>query len=96
MPDADQYGNGISYADKHGNRDLAEAFVTFLGTPEAQAMYVAHGLRPVDATPLPPELPTPADAFTVGDLGGWTEVQKLLFDKGTVYDRAVEKAQAKK
>lgn len=85
-----------TYADKHGNSDIAKEFVAFCGTSAAQAMYVAHGLRPVDATPLPPELPTPADAFTVKDLGGWTDVTKLLFDKEAVYDRAMEKAQAKK
>jgi sulfate/thiosulfate transport system substrate-binding protein len=85
-----------TYVDKHGNRDVAEGLVTFLGTPEAQAMYVQHGLRPIDETPIPAELPTPASAFTVKDLGGWDEVKKALFDKDALYDRAIEKAQAGK
>lgn len=85
-----------TYAEKHGNADLAAEFVTFCGTPAVQAMYVKHGLRPIDATPLPAELPTPADAFTVKDMGGWTDVTKLLFEKEALYDRAMEQAQARK
>ena len=85
-----------TYAEKHGNLDIANEFVAFCGTPEVQAMYVRHGLRPIDATPLPAELPTPADAFTVKDLGGWTDVTKLLFEKEALYDRAMERAQANK
>ena len=46
------------YADRHGNRDLAEGFVAFLATPEAQNAFVEFGLRPVD--PGSPRRPPPA------------------------------------
>src|SRR6185503_7175675 len=36
-----------SYAKKHGNQDVADAFVAFCHTPEAQAAYAKYGLRPV-------------------------------------------------
>ena len=36
-----------TYADKHGSRELADAFVAFLTTPEAQRAFAEYGLRPV-------------------------------------------------
>lgn len=35
-----------SYVDAHGTREVAEAFVEFLYTPEAQAIFGAKGYRP--------------------------------------------------
>lgn len=35
-----------AYVDKHGTREVAEAFVQFVYTPEAQAAYAARGFRP--------------------------------------------------
>ena len=40
------------YADKHGTRKLAEAYLNFLYTPEGQAIIAKHDLRPRDATML--------------------------------------------
>src|SRR5512134_1739833 len=34
-----------TYVDKHGTRAVAEAFVDFLFTPEAQQIFAKHGLR---------------------------------------------------
>jgi sulfate transport system substrate-binding protein len=78
------------YAKKHGNEDLAAAFVAFLHGPEAQKAYAEYGLRPVDAT-VATALPNPADLFTVRDLGGWDVVRAKVFDKGGVYDQAAPK-----
>jgi sulfate/thiosulfate transport system substrate-binding protein len=36
--------------DKHGNREVAEAFVKYLYTPEAQQEFAKLGFRPVDET----------------------------------------------
>jgi len=82
--------------DAHGTRDLAEGFVAFLATPEAQAAYAKHGLRPVDPAAAPTDLPAVTDLFTVRDLGGWASVQETLFAKDGAYDRALAKAQAGK
>lgn len=77
------------YADKHQNRDLAEAFVAFTLSPEAQKAYSSYGLRTSEQNTLP----QPTDLFTIRDLGGWQQVQDTLFAANTVYDRALAKAQ---
>ncbi|GAB4275711.1 MAG: sulfate ABC transporter substrate-binding protein [Oscillatoriaceae cyanobacterium] len=37
--------------DKHGNREIAEAFVNYLFTPEAQRAFAKVGFRPVGCSP---------------------------------------------
>ena len=79
-----------AYVEKHKSRDVAEAFVAFLRTPEAQRAFAQHGYRPVDETvakEVEGRFPKVQDLFTVRDLGGWPEVQKTLFAPGAVYDR---------
>jgi sulfate transport system substrate-binding protein len=81
--------------DKHGSRKLAEAFLAFLHTPEAQRGFAEYGLRPVSAavaSELGARFPAVGDQFTIADLGGWERVQKELFAKGAVYDQALEAA----
>jgi sulfate/thiosulfate transport system substrate-binding protein len=78
--------------DKHGNREVAEAFVKFLYAPEAQREFAKAGFRPVDATvAAEPEFaqkyPPVKTLFTVQDLGGWGEIQKKFFDDGAVFDK---------
>ena len=59
----------------------AKAFYDFLYTPEAQAIFVAKGYRPVVAgTTGADKFPTPAKLFTIADLGGWDKVNKDFFD----------------
>jgi sulfate/thiosulfate transport system substrate-binding protein len=36
------------YVDKHGTREVAQAFIDFLWSPEAQAAFANHGFRPVN------------------------------------------------
>ncbi len=76
--------------DKHGTREIAEAFVQFLYTPEAQREFAKVGFRPVDATveqEFAQQYPTVKALFTAQDLGGWDEIQKKFFDDGAVFDR---------
>lgn len=80
------------YADKHGNRDLAEAFVAFLSTPEAQRAFATYGLRPVDggvAKEVAKQFPAVRDLFSIRDLGGWGQVEKTLFGPAGAYERAM-------
>lgn len=80
------------YADKHGNRDLASAFVAFLTTPEAQRAFAEYGLRPVDAgvaREVGNRFPAVRDLFTIRDLGGWEQVDKTLFGRAGAYERAM-------
>ncbi len=83
------------YADKHGNRDLALAFVAFLTTPEAQRAFSEYGLRPVDAgvaKEVARRFPAVRDLFTIRDLGGWARVEKTLFGPSGAYERAMAAA----
>jgi sulfate transport system substrate-binding protein len=81
--------------DKHGTREVAEAFVKFLYTPEAQREFAKAGFRPVDATvakEVEKDFPPVKTLFTVQDLGGWSEIQKKFFDDGAVFDKIQAKA----
>ncbi|MCU0841220.1 MAG: sulfate ABC transporter substrate-binding protein [Thiobacillaceae bacterium] len=80
------------YADKHGTRDLAEAFVAFLASAEAQRAFAVYGLRPVDAAvakETAAAFPPVRDLFTIRDLGGWPAVEKTLFSPAGAYERAM-------
>jgi sulfate transport system substrate-binding protein len=78
-----------TYAKKHGNEDLADAFVTFVMTKRAQDAYAKYGLRPVLEASVPKDLPTVEHQFTIEDLGGWAAMKKEVFADGGVYDLAV-------
>jgi sulfate/thiosulfate-binding protein len=69
-------------ADKHGVRELAEAFVAFLWTDEAQRAFARYGFRPVSpavAAEFESVYPTPPLLFDVEYLGGWTRVREALY-----------------
>lgn len=38
-----------TYVDKHGTREVAEAFINFLWSSDAQRIFALHGFRPVNA-----------------------------------------------
>ena len=81
-----------AWAEKHGNQEVARAFVEFLISAEAQGIFARHGMRPVDADLALKEtgdLPNPTDLFTIEDLGGWTKVVKEIFQSRMIYDRAL-------
>ncbi len=72
------------YARKHGTLEAAQAFVDFALSPEGQAVFAAHGFRPVDKTVLndpqfKDKFPAINDLFTIGQFGGWPTVTKDLF-----------------
>ncbi|WP_127538230.1 sulfate ABC transporter substrate-binding protein [Paenibacillus illinoisensis] len=76
------------YADKHGNRELAEAFVDYLRTPEAQRIFAKHGFRSVDPNVFAEtesSFPTPEGLFDIHYLGGWDEVRSTLYSKRGVW-----------
>lgn len=79
-------------ADRHGVKDVAEAFVQFLYSDTAQRIFAEHGFRPV--TPKMSETyaeryTIPSGLFDVDDLGGWEKVRKELYGKGGVWDRVL-------
>jgi sulfate/thiosulfate transport system substrate-binding protein len=78
--------------DRHNNRQVVEAFVKFLYTPEAQQEFAKAGFRPVNETiskdaAIASQFPPVKNLFTVGDLGGWNQVQPKFFESGGVFDR---------
>ncbi|MBD2598576.1 sulfate ABC transporter substrate-binding protein [Nostoc spongiaeforme FACHB-130] len=78
--------------DKHGNREVAEAFVKFLYTPEAQQEFAKLGFRPVDETvaqtkEVKDKFPSVKTLGTVQDYGGWSEIDKKFFAEGGVFDK---------
>jgi sulfate transport system substrate-binding protein len=86
------------YAKKHGVSEAAQAFVTFLTSPEAQRAFAEHGLRPVLASvaeETKSKFSKVTDLFTVKDLGGWPELQKTVFAPDGIYDQALALSRGK-
>jgi sulfate transport system substrate-binding protein len=60
--------------------EAARAFHDFLYSPEAQAIFVKHGYRPVvDGVAGADVFPEPASLFTIADLGDWPQVNDRFF-----------------
>jgi sulfate transport system substrate-binding protein len=78
------------YADQHGTRAVAEAYLQFLYTPAAQEMAAQHYFRPSleevarrHAATFPP-----LKMFTVEEVfGSWKQAQKTHFDEGGIFDQ---------
>ena len=67
--------------------ELAQKFVDFLYTDEAQKIFVRKGYRPVvEGTAGADKFPNPADLFEITKFGGWDKVNTNFFDpaKGVV------------
>jgi sulfate/thiosulfate transport system substrate-binding protein len=76
--------------DKRKTREIAEAFVQYLHTPEAQREFAAAGFRPVNQTiaaEYASQYPPIKTLFTVQDLGGWDAVQKKFFADDALFDK---------
>ena len=81
-------------ADKHGTRKVAEAYLQYLYSPEAQEIAAQSGLRPRNAKVFAkyatqfPKL----DLFTIDDIfGGWAKAQKEHFSDGGAFDQIYTK-----
>ncbi|MBW4598253.1 MAG: sulfate ABC transporter substrate-binding protein [Calothrix sp. FI2-JRJ7] len=78
--------------DKHGTREVAEAFTQYLFTPEAQQEFAKIGFRPTDETvaqtkEVKDKYPTVKTLGTVQDFGGWSQVQTKFFEDGAIFDK---------
>jgi sulfate transport system substrate-binding protein len=77
--------------DKHGTREVAEAFVQYLFTPEAQAEFVKLGFRPLAASAdknkeVAAQYPPVKTLGTIKEFGGWTEAQDKYFGDKGIFD----------
>jgi sulfate transport system substrate-binding protein len=82
--------------DKHGTREVAEAFVDFLYTEEVQKIYAQHGLRVVNnqvAVDYEADYPPVEDLFTVEYFGGWDQIMGDIFSEEGVYNQAILQVQ---
>ena len=85
-----------SYVDKHGTREVADAFVEFLFTPEAQQIFAKHGLRSPDpevAKATAEQYPPIEDLFTIADFGGWKEATPTYFGETGIFYEVLAKVQ---
>jgi sulfate transport system substrate-binding protein len=76
--------------DKHGNREVVEAFVEFLWREESQRVFADYGFRPVVpsvALEVADRFAQPDDLFTVADLGGWTAIREKLYSQDGIWAR---------
>ncbi len=77
-------------ADRHGNRDIAEAFCQFLFTPPAQQIFAEVGFRPIDPTVAAAfitDFPPVENLYSIEDLGGWDLAKERFFEEGAIFDQ---------
>src|SRR6202171_442717 len=78
------------FADKHGTRAVAQAYLEFLYTPEGQEIAARQGYRPRAEAALskhPGKFPR-LSLFTIDEaFGGWRAAQKAHFDEGGTFDQ---------
>jgi sulfate/thiosulfate-binding protein len=73
--------NPIAVVTDAKDPQTAKAFVDFARGPEAQRIFGEKGYRTVREGALDESrYPTPKNLFTIDDLGGWSEVNKVFFD----------------
>ncbi|HWL46664.1 MAG TPA: sulfate ABC transporter substrate-binding protein [Sphingomonadaceae bacterium] len=75
-------------AARHGTTKVAEAYLKFLYTPEAQDIIARNFYRPRDAAVAARYASTfpRLNLVTIRDFGGWAHAQKLYFADGGVFD----------
>jgi sulfate/thiosulfate transport system substrate-binding protein len=75
--------NPIAVAKKSAHPEQAKAFLNFLHSAAGQKIFADNGYRPVGQSVPGTNFPTPAQLFTITDLGGWSKVNKDFFDPDT-------------
>jgi sulfate transport system substrate-binding protein len=81
-------------ADRHGTRKVAEAYLKFLYTPEAQEIVARNYYRPRNprvAARYKSRFPA-VTLLTIGNFGGWDRAQRGHFNDGALFDQILEKA----
>ncbi|MBD2301364.1 sulfate ABC transporter substrate-binding protein [Aulosira sp. FACHB-615] len=76
--------------DQHKTRKVAEAFVDFLYSSEAQREFAKLQYRPVNPTvtqEVISQYPPIQTLFTAQDLGGWDIIQTKFLNDGAIFDK---------
>ena len=82
--------------DKHQTRKIAEAFLEFVHSKEAQRLYAQYGLRPVNeevAKEYAAKYPVPKYLFNINYLGGWNQVENEIYGKNGVWTKIIEESE---
>lgn len=80
--------------DKHGTRKVAEAFVKYLYTPQAQREFAKVGFRPVNsqvAQEYSSKYPKIKKLVTIQNFGGWNNVESKFFANNGIFDQILAK-----
>jgi sulfate/thiosulfate-binding protein len=81
------------YADKHGTRPVAEAYLRQLYSDEGQEICARHYYRPSNpevAKKYGPQFP-PVTLFTLAEVfGSWKQAQQIHFADGGMFDKIFE------
>ncbi|WP_332811728.1 sulfate ABC transporter substrate-binding protein [Sphingomonas sp.] len=80
--------------DKKGTRKVAEAYLKYLYTPEAQEIVAANYYRPRNpqvAAKYKSRFPN-LRLMTIGNFGGWAKAQSTHFNDGSLFDQIFEAA----
>ena len=73
--------NPVAATSEAKDPKLAQGFVDFLYTDEAQRIFAGKGYRPVvKGVPGADKFPTPANLFDIRKFGGWDKVNTDFFD----------------
>lgn len=84
-------------AEKHRTKDVAQAFVDYLYSEEAQREFSKLGYRsvnPLVSQEVTSQFPKVETLFTAQDLGGWDTIQKNFFAQGAIFDQIQAKSKA--
>lgn len=78
---------------EHGTKDVAQAYLEYLYSDEAQRLAGKHYYRP-SAPEILQEFSKQFDLnmnlVTIDDFGGWDEAYRLYFDDGAIFDQIYE------
>jgi len=78
-------------AERHKTREVAEAYLRYLYSPEAQELAAKHYYRPTDAAvaaKVKDKFPA-MTLVTIADLGGWQKAQQTHFADGAIFDQVM-------
>lgn len=85
-----------TYVDKHGTREVAEGFLDFVFSPEAQKIFAKYGLRspdPAVAQETADTYPLIPDLFTIAHFGGWPEATPTFFGENGIFFKILSQVQ---
>lgn len=76
--------------EKHGNREVVEAFIEFLYSVDAQEIFAKAGFRPINQKiqrAFEDSYPVPERLFNIEYLGGWNKVLEKIYGPEGVWTK---------